>query len=376
MTDLADTVRQLDDRVTRADAFVTLASAGAAAIRPLIEGLRSRGDSSYLLLRDVLRAISSGFVQELTTHVADDSFHVWKAVIDALGHSRDPSAFEALRGALEARPGPVGDALGELGVAAAIEPLRGVAEKIAPLDDADGLEAAVRNAREQQDVSELKLLLRVLVALAKLGHHVPGPVLQLAGCGRGEDDYDALEVRSIAAAAMKYVVGPGMLFALRTSLREDNSDVVDPALAACRLLGARQVASELVHVVEKRGEHAGAAYSSLHAIVGVWPNDAVEVHGLEPGELGRWWGDFESNLDGDTSYRLGEPAHPRQLSSSPGELQVVTGFRSNANLDALGIVADSARDRAQRWVDAHASEFDPGGLYKYGHRQQLSAIMV
>jgi hypothetical protein len=237
---------------------------------------------------------------------------------------------------------------------------------------------------------QLRLLITVLVALAKLGHQALSPiVIDLMGFCIEEvpDSSSAQRVREEAIAESVYLVGPGLLDALRTARRREPSgdDVIDfGILSALFHLGLRESVDEFIDCFADGYPAGYSPAETLGRIAGL-------VGETPPGELDTlkaWWQVRRGQFVSGVCYRWGQPLDvavlvdrlpgklPIQTSMLLDELTVITGehFEPDYTLPPDRQEQDRI-DKARRWAERNAQAFAPGALYKYGHRYEASVVV-
>lgn len=379
-----------------------LAALGPGVLPPLLEAIRTgpRQDR-HKLCRVISRLRGEEAIPALISLLKDASLMVQFAAIEGLQRARDPRALHPLLEQLlrwdnsDYTRECVAAALGELRRPEAIPALLEVAEEV--LWDPHDPGAVHRLvAREREKVPDdwqaeaggrLTLLVAVVVALAKLGRQELSPVvIDLMGFHfpEEEDAYDARRVREEAIAASIYVVGPGLLPALRAARRREpfGEDVVDfSLLKALFYLGLRESVDEFIACFEE-GYPVGHAWR-IEGLVGETVPGELEA-------LKAWWQERRRRFEPHVCYRWGEPIDvSRMVERLPGtlpiqttmlleELQVITGedFEHDRTLPSELYEQDvqDRIDRARTWVRENGHRFEAGCLYKYGHRQDIGVV--
>jgi len=390
---VSDEFQQLIDRVGSDDddsASARLAIIGADAVAPLLEALRGAAPNRMLALaRAVSRIRVADALPRLELFTRDPDYKVAPAAIDAIGYSRSGNAARVLADLLGG-PTPHRDrvvrAFGELGDPRGREILTAEAARlVGDPQDAPALEAAIRQARESEDPSGLRSYVTVGVALAKLGDHtLARPIGALSEYDRAaQQDPESYIVRLDATHGLRLLVGPGIFTHLVDALQDPSQEVQEAAMRTMLLLGAKQSVAVWLDVECAGGPLAALAHSMVHELVGEWPANNELVEAVDDGQRRAWWAERESKFLAGTTYRFGRRAWPPDLLPHVDSQAVIDDLRVIAGVDfALHVdpqlVLDGAPDAVQRtaaaWWDANGSRFDRGGLYKYGHYQDLSLV--
>lgn len=391
--DIPQLIAQLgsgNDREVRAAARLVLF--GADAVVPLLEALRAAAPDRILpIARTVSRITSTEALPHLATFARDPDYKVAPAAIDAIGFSRNAEAAGVLGGLL-ASPTPYRDrvvrALGELGDPRGRELLTAEAARlIADPHDPAALDAATAQARDEGDPSKLRLYIATGVALAKLGDHVLArPIGALSAYDRtAQEDMESNVVRLDATHALRVLVGPGVFARLVDALADPSQEVQESALRTMLLLGAKQSVVAWLDVERDVATLAPLAHALIHELVGDWPGGVELTYDVDAAARRAWWTAQESKFLTGTCYRLGRRAWPPalfpQLDAGPPsvveDLRVITGVDFALHVDPQ-LVLDGASDAvlrtARAWWAASGQRFDHGGLYKYGHRQDLAPV--
>ena len=351
-------------------AAARLAELGLPALGPVVEALKQSPPYTEGLLNAVRGMGRPETVPALSGLLGEGNSLLTLAAAQALGRSGDARAVGPLlelfkdEGAFYAARGAAALGLARLRAGEAVPALLDVLKKA---------------ARGRKDEESAALIGRTAVALAMLGNQEgAGAAIALARHRDGA-------VRGEGAKALRHVVGRGLFPALRKALRSRSADLRQEALEALFHLGLRESVGELVAYVGRGDADApeliDAAVRRLRDLTG-------ESFGrfVEPAELREWWKRHEKTYGSNVCHRLGgpldladfvgllaaedEPARKRLL----GELYVITG--EDFGLDPFKPAGGQAEvvERARAWLREHASEYERGVVYKYGHRQNLELI--
>jgi hypothetical protein len=327
----------------------------------------------------------------LQRFAGERDFRVGPAAIAAIGYSQSHDACRVLSTLIAAGSPYLNrmmEALGELGDARGAELLNAEARKLlASPDDPDAIAAWVDAISEAGDRSSYADFAGIATALAKLGDHsLTGAVVALSRYDRQtRADDESGEIRRDALFSLRHMVGRGVFEALVEALGERSQEARESAMAAMLQLGARQCVAAWVDAVRAEGPLAPLAYSMIHDVVGEWPAGTEFLENIDDSQLASWWQAHESRLLSGTVYRFGHRAWPPDLflAASTGsmsaieDLRVITGIDFALHVDPQ-LVLEGAPDpvgrTAEAWWAANGSRFDHGGLYKYGHRQDLARV--
>src|ERR1044071_3035592 len=389
-----DEIQQLIARVGSSDddgtAAARLVLIGADAVAPLLEELRgAEPDRIAPLTRAVSRIRVGGALRHLEPLARDPDYKVAPAAITAIGFSLDSDAFRVLAellGGTTPHRDRVVRALGELGDPRAREVLTAEAVKlVADPQDAAALAAATTQAREDEDPSSLRSYIAIGVALAKLGDHsLAHAIGALSGYDRAaEQDPESYIVRLEATHGLTILVGPGVFERLVEALDDRSREVQESAMRTMLLLGAKQSVAAWIDLERAHSPLAALAHAMTHELVGEWPAGSELVEQVDDHQLSSWWTDRDSKFLIGTTYRFGRRAWPPDLFphlddlSVIDDLRIITGLDFGLHVDPL-LLLDGAPNAIARtamaWWQAHGQRFDHGGLYKYGHRQDLSRV--
>ncbi len=224
------------------------------------------------------------------------------------------------------------------------------------------------------DDEEVRLAIEAVVALATLGNHDKAQTaIDLAG------DEDPT-VRVWALPALQSIVGPGLLAALRTALKDEYAEMRLAAERGLFYLGVVESIEALIpHVEDESPDVANDARVMLHDITGDWIDDDADV-----GQVRSWWEGRQAAFKDGICYRLGQPielppiiellAEPMYRYQIIDELRVITG--QNFGFDPTVPVdeQDAVLDRARSWWEREGYRFQPGRLYKYGYAQDIARV--
>jgi HEAT repeat protein len=405
MVTLDQWLEEAKRRALSAEALASLLAQGPIVLPPLLDAIYAGTRAQKANLSRVIAKMRGvDAVTALIPLLQNGEGRVRSAAAEALGRSGDARAVDPLTTQLLDRDQrtyvreAAASALGELGHQGAIPTLLYVVEEILP--DPNDSEAVARLiARERERSPDdwiamssrwLRLLISILVALAKLGGQALSPiVIDLMGFHFEEDPDSsfAQRVREEAIAESIYLVGPGLLDALRTARRREPSgdDVIDfGILSALFYLGLRESVDEFVDCFADGypvGHSPAEMLGRIAGLVGETPPEELDA-------LEAWWQARRGQFVPGVCYRWGEPLDvatlvdhlpgelPIQTSMLLDELTVITGehFGPDYTLPP-GRQEQDRIDKAKVWAERNALAFEPGALYKYGHRQDLALAL-
>jgi HEAT repeat protein len=246
--------------------------------------------------------------------------------------------------------------LGELGDPAALDALHRVARS--------DTEKLLAQANEEYELDPARLALVVSQACAQLGDHSLAPVANFFAEHQATDEEnpELPVLREQAVQALAWVVGDGMIAALRAALNDEGLETRRAAIDALFYLGAVEVVGDLLALSADPalGNHARVR---VHDLTGAPLTDDADA-------LRKWWMSHGAALPSGVCLRAGAPiamaevveqlAEPNLRELILQELQVRTGKRFDTAADPAAA--------ARAWLAAEGKRFEPGGLYKSGHR--------
>lgn len=389
-------------RALRPETLASLVAQGPDLLPALLDAIHggTRAQKSNLA-RVIERMRGVEAVPALLPLLEDADVRVRAAAMEALGKSGDRRALAPLVERLHANDpflrNDAASALGDLGMPEAIPALHETLTAL--LEDPGDPQAVARLvAAEQARAADdwmyrvgrrLQVVIAVVTALAKLGDQAHAPlVLALMDFHFAEDAeaYPAARVREEAIYASVHVAAPGLLPALRAARRREPSGdaVIDfSLLTALFYLGLRASVDEFVACFAEgypRGYPPAETLGRIAGLVGETP--PAELAALEA-----WWQARREGFDPDVCYRWGRPLDVAVLVEHlPGELPIQTSMR----FDELTVItgerfepdyalppeqqAEQRIARVRAWSAQHAQAFEPGSLYKHGHKQELAAV--
>ncbi len=403
MFSLAQILEDTKRRGMTVEELAFLLAQGLDVLPPLLEAIHAAPRSQKYKLAGVIERLrGEEAVTALLSLLEDADIRVRTAAVTALGRSGDARALAPLVGQLQAgryyAREAAAAALGDLGLPAAIPDLE---QTLIDLLDAPDQPQAIANlttaekARTPEDWKsqvgfQLRLVIAVVTALAKLGSQRYAPlVVTLMGFYFKEDraSSSAARVREEAIWASPNLAAPGLLVGLRAARRREPSgdDLIDYSLLkAFFYLGLRESVDEFVACFADDypvGRAADEALGRIAGLVGETPPDNLP-------DLQAWWEMRRERFAPHVCYRWGKPLEvaalaarlpgtlPIQTSMLLDELTMITGERFEPDFTLpLEVQTEQRVQKAQRWVNQHADAFEAGRLYKYGHKQDLVALV-
>lgn len=370
-------------------AIARLVDMGIPAVPAIVDAIRAREkDPTWNLRKILLQIRDPDIVPIFIELIEDQNSNLVLTAFEALGRFKDARAFDPLTNCLldptkrETRRSQAAEALGELGDQRAIEKLLSVAREIVQQPDvAPAIKEYPISEGVEIDESSLRLVLSIAIALAKLGNHEMAAVVTALVRYQSNDVYSDDEViRTQAAEALHYVVGPGALSALRDALRDDYSEVRVKSIDAVFYLGVKEGINELMQCVDDENSSV-----SNNAIVrlGDLTGESFD-HNIGAGELQQWWRLYEGTYSTGICYRSGKPIWlpdvialletPRWRDQVVRELRILTGEDFGYNPYAPAEDQDDLLKRTQVWWETEGHRFEAGCLYKYGRKQDIQSI--
>jgi HEAT repeat protein len=396
----------LEDSQHRAlseEALAFLVSQGLDILPDLLEAIRAGTRSQKRnLARAIERLRGHEAVTALLSLLDDPDFRIRSAATTALGFSGDARALMPLMlqlktGRYSAREDAAA-ALGNLKLPVAIPALEHTLIEILEAPDqpqAVTRLAAAEKARTPEDWMsqvgfQLRLVVAVVSALAKLGSQRYAPlVVNLMGFHFKEDRSSsyAARVREEAIYASPSLATPGLLAALQAARRREPSgdDVIDYSLlAAFFYLGLRESVDEFIACFAEgypEGRAAAESLGRIAGLVGETPPDNLS-------DLKSWWQERRENFAPNVCYRWGQPLNvvvlaehlpgtlPVQTRMLLDEMTLITGERFDPDFSLPPEAQSEQRVlKAKGWAAQYGDGFVPGSLYKFGHRQDIAALV-
>jgi hypothetical protein len=375
MTTASDLVERLAGDAADPAAFDALIACGAPAIAPIVDALSQQ--RAVPVLTSVLAALRlPDPIASFEPLASNSSGTVVEAALAALAATGDPRAIPIL--AASKRRFTAAIALGELGRAEAIPVLRG---KVATWlgDDLRGLPPAdwLSSSARQRD---LRYILDVAAALARLGDHgLAAVAIHLAGV-QGDDPDAGAEIRGAAVQALCYLTAPGVARALHAAAGDPNEEVAVAAALALLYLGRPDEVPAWIAALDAGGTIAATARLCLEAFAGEHPRGTPGI-AVSRSDAEAWWTRTASRFAAGTCYRLGQPAHPGLLlpllEHDPWRIRAELRVKTGAPIaDGLGRwpVTPGERAAIDAWWQLDAARFPPGRLHRWGNSFAPGAV--
>lgn len=357
-------------------AAASLVAAGAAALPPVIAAIRAGAGAVWRLQDVALSLRGSELVPELIQHLGDPSTDVAMTVFEALGRTREHRALEPLLGALAGSRRELAiTALGDLADPGAVPKLLEIVDGMVALPGiSEILDRTAQVENEEVDEAPLRLLPKVLIALAKLGSFERASLLAGLSHYRSKDPYsDASLIRIESVEAMQHVYFPGMFQELKAALGDEDAEVRLKAVDALFYLGTREAIEELL-------AHLKDPSSTVVSHI-VYRLQGLTADRLEGQDGDAWWREHQKEYSAGVCHRLGQPMDvsriislledPADRKSVLQELRIITGQDFGFNPAVQIPPPDEVAEQAREWWRKEGHRFETGRLYKYGHQQDL-----
>jgi HEAT repeat protein len=327
---------------------------GVAALDDVMEAMSRADVSTADTLDEVARRIATPEVagsvaRFLTAEASLDAFNV---AVDILARHGDPH----------------GDLQRFVETPEALETLRGIAVRgIGRTHDPQRAPFIRKIATEVETAGDQALLVDCIEALTAVGDHSLDP--KIADLLRSRK----VEAKLRAAEVLPYLFFSGLLDLLRTAARHRNAEIRRHAVDAFYYLGTKTAAEELVKLTADRD--ARTRQNAIARVAFITGMDIDE----EPVEEAK---EVVSSLSEDVCHRDAEPIDLAKLAEKAKvpnlraaiveELRVETGqsfdFNPSRKDSDPGVVK-----RIGAWL-ATNGQFERGGCYKFGFRQDLSVL--
>jgi HEAT repeat protein len=355
-----DLIRRIAARDRPDEAVRELAALGAAAVEPIFEGMRSMSAGPFVLAQALFQMEDKEAIPTLIQRTTDTDSMVELSATEALGYLCSAASTAALTGLLQdENRGPVTKA-----VAAQSLGICGTTDTVELL--------AVTQAAAERD-EEHDLVIACAGARARHGDHGGLPAVLERTTFKGDET-----IRASAVRALRYVAGPGVFQALQRALKDRQAEVRRAAVEAIYYLGNRTAMDGLFTAAANRDdETANNARVYLGLLTGV---EVAEKNS----ERKKWWASESSQFSADSCYRNGTLVSLDQfgtlVESHPDTAAVVRDFVIYTGVwigsDAwISANPEAARERVRTAISGVRDRFEPGALYKYGGRFELSVLL-
>lgn len=382
-------------------AVMKLVEFGTPVIQHIVDAIHAGSSGNAWRLSTVLSQIHNPEAVPVLIGLMSDedppsdsgnSHYVALSAIKALGNSNEPEAVEALVEALRigmldpdghsGRIAHCADALGTLRRPETIGMLNDAVDRISNAPHvAPAIAGEPPDEKLYIDEDLLSTLLRLIIALAKLGEHDSvSKVIALTGY-IGSSEYSVYQtVRAEAAKALQHTVGPGAFAAIRSSLRDEYYEVRLEAMYAAFYLGAREAISELIEC--RDDEHP---FLSNNIPVILEEITGASFFGFEERDnMLSWWEANQDYYEPGICYRFGQPVDLEQVilslkysdkrEGAIKELRTVTG--ENFGFNPYIPIEKQTRlfSDARSWWAENGARYEKGALHKYGRQIDLRNI--
>lgn len=365
--------------------LVELANQGISANPAAVQQLVALGVSAMPAILDTIRANARPSIVPFDSIILQIHDREMVPILARLVHEQNPNlvivAFEALAKSQDRRALPI--LLNCLIDTDEFETRRALAaQALGDLGYSGAIESLLKVTNEARDEEMFKLALAAVSALAKLGNHETAHVaVSLADYQEPDADpaYDDSEIIRLAAVtALQHVVAPGMLATLQKSLQASSSEIRHSAVDALFYLGTKSCISQLAMPNEDDD-----LYILNHKHFRFRDLTGCPLDEDAPMDVQVWWQDNQHLFEEQICYRQGKPLWIHTLIDllDQGhnsvmifdELYIITGvnfpvsFKNVRDQDELIM-------HVKHWWKQNNHRFEPGSLYKYGYKQDISII--
>ena len=352
-------------------AAARLAAIGMPAVPAVLEAIRQSRLPSKALLDVVPQVRAPELLPLMLEALKERGPYLPMLAIKVLGRSKEERAFRPLldivadRSRGDAFRGAAAEALGELGERRAVPELLKTVEAI----------AAGKRIKEHAPLVRF-----LVIALARLGNQDAAEVvIKMSG-------HRQRSVREEAVIALKHVVGRGLFPALQKGRRRRSAPARAESLQAIFYLGLRESVEELISAFEDNRGAPDLAVNIIYMLNDLTGGRFAED--AEAAQLRQWWAQHQTEFRPGVCYRLGKPISVSDFAVRLEtdefarrhwlleELYIITGadFRFSPSLTVEE--QDEMVARAREWARGHGAGYEPGAVYKYGHRQDLDEIFA
>lgn len=383
MTAVQRLIEETDDGGLKAQhAVAELAAIGLPVVADVAEAIRSERGNPMVLREVLLQIRDPEIVTILRDVVQDENATLSQIAIEALGQSRDARALKPLLRLLPTwRKNMAVDALGELGNSEAIPYLLHIVHELS--NDSVVLQAIEGKldeaGSEEFDRDCLRVLIHTIIALAKLGNCEYASVMFSLAHYHCDCDSNAFFIRKEAVRALQYVAVPGMLPVLRLALHDEDAEVRSSAVDALFYLGLKESLDLIVTCGHDTSDNVlNTAMIRLHDLTGQFIEDQ------EPHDVETWWQAHQQEYNAGVCYRLGKPlyvpdviellADPNRGNAIAKELNIITGHDFGCRTSIPVCTPTEVVEHARQWWRVEGGHFEPGALYKYGRKQEITNL--
>ena len=234
---------------------------------------------------------------------------------------------------------------------------------------------------DKYTVRSLRFAVAAIVAMAKLGDASLAPIVfHLATLADPKDADAGADLRVFAATALSYVTAPGVAGAVKETLSDRNSEVIEAGLRSALYLGRIQEGDAIMEVIRRGGKVAEIATWYLEAWSGEHPTGTDKR--VTKTELDKWWSGVGAKFSPGVCYRSGKPIDLKSLVAKVAddplhlrdELRIHTGAACFHERLRGNPVSKPERAEVTAWWKAHSSDFPPGKLFRWGRTFEPSAV--
>ncbi|HLO85346.1 MAG TPA: HEAT repeat domain-containing protein [Nostocaceae cyanobacterium] len=364
-------------------AVAELISIGMPVVPSIVKAIETGLGATWRLCEILLLIRDQNIVPVFIDLLQAENTDLAITAIKGLGRSKDERALQPLLNSLSnCNKHLVIDALGELGNSQAVKKLLQLSEEILSNSEVSKIIHGQPDINtENFDESQLDLLIRIIIALAKLGNYQVAPTAIPLINYHCDDDYSNSKIiRTNAVQSLQYIAIPGMFSALQSSLHDDYYEVRLQAVDAIFYLGIKEIIPELISCIEDEDYTVvNNILFRLEHITGTYFEDDVQINNLQD-----WWKQHQNKYDSYICYRLGRPLHlpniielldePNQQKPVLEELKIITGIDFSMRLDITHQNEGELKKIVQNWWEKEGHRFKDGVLYKYGHEQNINNI--
>ncbi len=347
-----------------------LAGMGMSIVPDVISAIRSGNLGAARNLATVLLKVDTPEMVPIAIDLLDEKNNTLRlTAFQILGRVNSEQAFQSLINELLDKENIISDrawaadVLGEMGDQRAVH-------KLLPI---------VKNIVDEEQIHyHADLVIACIVALAKLGNQEMSPyIIELSHAN------DTI-IRLKAIKALKYIVTPGIFSTLQAAAKDNLVEICKDAMDTLFYLGTREAVDEFITLLENENtDISNTAFFRIYDITGkLFDEDAQVV------DVKVWWKEHRDDYKTGVCYRLGKPLRlsniislmteqPTWRNVLVEELRIITGhtFGLNPFIHLSYQDLNSVTEHAQNWWEHESHRFEPGALYKYGHKQDTMCAM-
>jgi len=374
--------------MTEANEIIAMEPQDIAGVRALVETIRTADLGSVRTLAKILVRLNVPDMLPIMEDLLDDNnADLSLTAYDWFANTSNERATAILVRKLEDSNRSenerelAAEALGRRGDTAALVPIERVAETFVATTR-DSRELCHRLLAANLNDAAARLLVLLAVAEAKLGGDGLAAIPIIFARTDANVDRDPI-VRIQAVNALASVAAGGTFDVLRSALLAEDNEIVEGAIWALQLIGAREAVDALVAMATpERLEVGEIALTAVVAVTGPGPGMGKSVYDLAPDQLSQWWQTKRLSFRSGICYRCGNPItlgtfvellrDRKQRPYVANELRVIAGFDCGFDVDVPTEQQDSVVSTAEHWVATAGAGYKTGALYKYGRERNLS----